>query len=248
MWYHNLLLPCLVLRIFYSLIRRKIFPYPTLAELREHRSEISRANEFGDQISARLSASSFGVKEMWRLFKVFNKTTKNKVKHSAKEKVKEKGHAHSRSLGDLQKEDVVSEPEDATVLDDTHDTQEVRDMKRSGLHVLNELADLHERIKKCVVPMKFIVITKLMETCSIFIWRHPSSSRTYGTVRIFKLGISLRLTRKSQIIFFLFLVTLFLPAKYLAKLTYFVGGVFFWHITPVIAALPSAERARYVLI
>jgi len=47
-----------------------------------------------------------------------------------------------------------------------------------------------------------------------------------------------------MVLIFLFLITLFLPAKYLAKLTYFVGGFFFWHITPVIAALPPSDRAR----
>lgn len=65
---------------------------------------------------------------------------------------------------------------------------------------------------------------------SIFIWRHPKASYTYGGV-----------------IFFLFLVTLLLPAKYIAKLSYAVAGVFFWHITPVLASLPGSDRARYLI-
>jgi len=48
----------------------------------------------------------------------------------------------------------------------------------------------------------------------------------------------------SQVVFLLFLVTLLLPAKYIAKLMYAVGGIFFWHIAPVIAAMPAADRAR----
>lgn len=147
MWYHNILLPCLCLRVFYSLIRRKVFPYPTLEELREHRSEVIRANEFGDQISARLSASSFGVKEMWRIFKVFNKTTKAKAKSSAKEKAREKGFSPPLDENDAS---ILSESEGATVLDDTEDSQDAKDFKRVGLHILSELADLHERIKKYV--------------------------------------------------------------------------------------------------
>jgi hypothetical protein len=42
----------------------------------------------------------------------------------------------------------------------------------------------------------------------------------------------------------LFLGTLLLPSKYLAKLTYFAGGFLFWHVIPVIAALPPSELAR----
>ncbi|KAF5385197.1 hypothetical protein D9615_001514 [Tricholomella constricta] len=201
LWYHNLLLPCLLLRIFYALLRRKILPYPTLTELREHRREISRATEFGEQISGRLSASSsFGLKEMWRIFKVFSKGTKNKVKVSTK--------ATDDTSG-VQQSDIPTLPAGLTVLDDSKDRQEARDMKRLGLHILNEIADIHERIK------------------NIFTWRRPASSRVYGSA-----------------VFCLFLLTLLLPTKYLSKLTYFVGGVLFWHVTPVIVALPPSERCR----
>jgi len=62
---------------------------------------------------------------------------------------------------------------------------------------------------------------------NIFIWRRPASSKTYG-----------------MILLFLFLITLSLPAKYLAKLTYFVGGLLFWHVTPVLASLSPSERGR----
>lgn len=82
--------------------------------------------------------------------------------------------------------------------------------------------------------------------CSIFIWRNPAASRVYGGVSVHNSrnpGNNLTVT-SLQVIFFLFLVTLLLPAKYIAKLVYFIGGLFFWHITPIIAALPPADRAR----
>jgi hypothetical protein len=41
--------------------------------------------------------------------------------------------------------------ESASVLDDTTDTKEEKDVKRTMLHCLNEVSDLHERIKKFVV-------------------------------------------------------------------------------------------------
>lgn len=202
LWYHDVLLPCLLLRIFYSLVRRKIFPYPTLTELRYHRREISRATQFGNQISDELSASSsFGVKEIWRLLKIFIQATKHEVRLSSKA---------TENPPAVQDSGVPAQPEEVTLVNDSTNSQETRDMKRLCLEVLNEIADIHERIR------------------NIFIWRRPAASFVYGVA-----------------LFCLFLVTLLLPAKYLTKLTYFVGGILFWHVTPIIAALPSAERSRY---
>lgn len=48
-----------------------------------------------------------------------------------------------------------------------------------------------------------------------------------------------------MVLIFLFMLTLFVPAAYLAKSIYFVGGLLFWHVTPVIAALSASDRARF---
>ncbi|KAJ7706195.1 hypothetical protein B0H17DRAFT_1036123 [Mycena rosella] len=205
LWYQNLLLPALFLRIIYSFARRKLFSYPTLAQLRAHRQEIDRANEFGNEMSTRFSASSsLGMKELWRLFKVFNKSKKAKVKKLAGDKNREPAPQEPPA-------DPETEEEINTVLDseDSKETAQERDFKRQLLQALAEVADLHERIK------------------NIFIWRRPAASKIYGMVLIFLLSL-----------------TLFLPAKYLAKLVYFIGGLLFWHVTPVIAALPPRDRAR----
>ncbi|KAJ7786296.1 hypothetical protein B0H16DRAFT_1489978 [Mycena metata] len=208
LWYQNLLLPCLFLRILFAFARRRILSYPTLEQLRAHRREIDRANEFGEEISTRFSASSaLGVKELWRIFKVFNKPKKAKVKKVAKDKKRNPAPPQEPLLDS----DLGSEPEMSTVLDseETKDISAESDFKRAIVQTFAEVADLHERVK------------------NIFIWRRPASSRIYGMVLLF-----------------LFVVTLLLPAKYLAKLTYFTGGFLFWHVTPVIAALPPSDRAR----
>jgi hypothetical protein len=44
----------------------------------------------------------------------------------------------------------------------------------------------------------------------------------------------------------LFIATLVTPAKYLARMVYFGAGFGFWFVIPIIAALPSADRRRYV--
>ncbi|CAK5280528.1 unnamed protein product [Mycena citricolor] len=204
LWYYNLLLPALFFRMFYSLLRRKIFSYPTLAELKAHREEIDRADEFGQEFSTRFSASSsLGLKELWRLFKVFNKSKKSKAKKLA---TRAQNVASQESLQTLDESGEAA----PTVLDSDDPKENVEnDLKRVGLQVLSELADLHERIK------------------NIFIWRRPASSKMYGSI-----------------ILFLALFTLVVPAKYIAKTIYFVGGFMFWHLVPIIAALSPADRSR----
>ncbi|KAJ4486111.1 hypothetical protein J3R30DRAFT_3444125 [Lentinula aciculospora] len=193
LWYHNLLLPTFFFRIFYALLRRKIFMYPTVAELKQRRKQVDKANELSEEISIRLSATSFGLKEMWRISRIFTKPKKSKA-------------AKSRLAPDPSDPDV----DDPTVLDDTKETQKETDVKRAVLQVMNDIADLHERIQ------------------NIFIWRRPASSKVYGTA-----------------LCCCCLLTLFLPAQYIAKLVYFLGGLFFWHIIPILAALPPEDRARF---
>ncbi|KAF7320350.1 RAD21/Rec8 N-terminal domain protein [Mycena kentingensis (nom. inval.)] len=194
LWYWDLLLPALVLRILYSLLRRKLLPYPTLSELNAHRREIDRSNEFGRELTARFSAtSSSGIRELWRIFRVFNKPKQSKIRGASQESL-------------------VPEQEAATALDSEKaaEAAQENDVKRLLLKVLADLADLHERVK------------------NIFIWRRSAASKRYAT--------SLLL---------IFLVTLLLPTKYLAKLLYFVVGFLYWHLAPVIAALPPRDRARF---
>ncbi|KAF8213060.1 hypothetical protein K438DRAFT_1803338 [Mycena galopus ATCC 62051] len=204
LWYQNLLLPCLFLRILYALARRRLLSYPTLAELRARREEIDRAAEFGQELSTRFSASSaLGLKELWRIFKVFNKPKKAKVKDLARDKTR------TGPPQDPVADDQVSEQEIGTVLDSENPAEgsQENDVKRAVLQALAEIADLHERVK------------------NIFIWRRPASSRIYGLV-----------------LTFLFILTLVVPTQYLAKLVGFVGGFLFWHLAPIIAALPASAQ------
>lgn len=104
-----------------------------------------RADEFGEEVSARLSASSSGVRELWRLFKVLNKTKKTKAKQKVKESMPQPKQGETEENDE---ETPVEGQEAVTVLDDTTDTKEERDLKRMVLHIMSEIADLHERIKK----------------------------------------------------------------------------------------------------
>jgi GRAM domain-containing protein 4 len=120
------------LRILYALIHNRILPHPTLSELRRHRKEVRRADEFGKEIQARLSSSSIlEIKEVWRMFSLYRRAKKARSKIRPEELTKD-------------------EPDDPTVLDEPEASKDEQDIKRAVLRVTTEIADLHERIKKYV--------------------------------------------------------------------------------------------------
>jgi GRAM domain-containing protein 4 len=132
----------LVLRVIFALLKRRIFSHPSLEDLRRHREEVICANEFGDQVSARLSAPSTDVTEVIYLFKLFEKR-RNKA---AKQKAKDMNPTHpTEEVGDAP----LREP-DMAVPEDTVDKEKAADIKRFAIYTLNEITDLHERVKKCV--------------------------------------------------------------------------------------------------
>jgi hypothetical protein len=153
LWWHNLLLSSLFLRIFFAIIRRKIFPYPTVQELHQRRKEIGRSNAFGRTVQAHLTPSSpFGLQELWRIFKIFNKPKVDKAKNIINDKVKvQEGIQSDNNLeGERINGSVDQTPGEAvTVLDGSDDAaKQDGDAKRAILQMLSDIADLHERIKK----------------------------------------------------------------------------------------------------
>lgn len=197
LWLYDLLLPALMFRILWEMLSRRLLPYPTLESLQMRRKDSERAREFGDEVHDRLSAPSMGPKDIFHLFKSHKSAAKSKIKPLAKDI----GVLQTSLTGD------GAEDEAATVLDD--DTQEEQDIKRDLLHLLNIVADIHERIK------------------NIFIWRRPAVSQRYAII----LAV-------------VACCTLVVPAHYLAKLIYGGCGILFWHVIPVLAALPPGARAR----
>ncbi|KAG6336668.1 hypothetical protein ID866_2415 [Astraeus odoratus] len=72
---------------------------------------------------------------MWRLFRFYKVAAQNKVKTSAEDKLE-----GSRSVPQVN--------EHKTVVENIKETQEAEDLKRDLLHLLEIIADFHERIKK----------------------------------------------------------------------------------------------------
>ncbi|KAI0724581.1 hypothetical protein C8T65DRAFT_626972 [Cerioporus squamosus] len=198
LWYHGLLLSAGVSILLYHLISRKLCPYPSLSELRHHRKAIDQSQTFGTMLSTRLATSpSLGLWDMWDMFGDYRHVRK------LKKAKKESESAEKSDLDDNAGVPSVSSPEAGRVAD-----VDEADMKRLGLFIMNEVADLLERIK------------------NIFLWRQPGASAYYGVVLLgwFVLGL--------------------LPARYMVRLVGFFIGFFFWHVIPVIAAIPAADRSR----
>ncbi|KAI0655105.1 hypothetical protein C8Q70DRAFT_924356 [Cubamyces menziesii] len=209
LWYHGLLFSALMLCLLYPLLRRRLHPYPSLEELRAHRNRIDRSNTFGSMLATRLSVSpSLGVKDMWDLFRDYRHTRKlKKAKGGQKNNSEEDNKANASDSASIHS--IATEQPDANheVQDLTANVEE-EDLKRLGLYLLSEAADLLERIK------------------NIFLWRNPSASVFYGAV------------------LFCWFVLGMLPAKYLIRYVGFLAGGFFWHVIPVLAAIPPSERRR----
>ncbi|KAF8350074.1 hypothetical protein F5887DRAFT_943646 [Amanita rubescens] len=178
LWWFNLLLPSLILRILYSLIRRRIFSYPSYVELQEHRKRVKRATEIGDDLSTRLVSTTFDLRDLWKLYKHVKPTIRD-------------GRQKAKSTSNIPDVNPGSQSSD-------EDGEHLLDAKSDSdiLHVLNSIADFHERV------------------INLFIWRDPASSRIYR-----------------------------LP-QYLTKLLCFFLGFTFWHVVPVMKALPPSDRAR----
>ena len=127
----------------YSLVRRKVLPYPSLQELREHRLDVERAKEFSATVTARLvAAPTYDLQDAWRIVHDFHRS--RKLKKAARDRAKSAEDGDHLRVG----EELKTEPGESALSDES-DVPET-DIKRELLAIMNYVADLHERIKKCV--------------------------------------------------------------------------------------------------
>ncbi|KAH7338923.1 hypothetical protein B0J17DRAFT_659126 [Rhizoctonia solani] len=167
LWYFNLLLPALFGKMLVSLLRRRVMPYPSLKALRERRRIARAANHIGDAMEGQGAATSFlgtravpgmgqgggdmGIRDILKLGRI---VTKGKSK-KGKAKVKSAGSAAAAQVG------LSSEDEDEDTL--LHQ-QEEEDWRTFIVKVMEDLADLHERVR------------------NLWLWRRERSSRIYTMV------------------------------------------------------------------
>ncbi|KAI0076095.1 hypothetical protein K474DRAFT_1598700 [Panus rudis PR-1116 ss-1] len=201
LWWNGALLAGLIGQILFSLFRRRFLPHPTLAELRQRRSEADRAEDFSLALTMRLAGSpSLGIREAYHIYRDFQRSWK---------KAKSSSHVGSPQVGEEGGDEASIDP---TVQSVQPDTPEERALAAQLLYMMNLIADLHERIR------------------NIFLWRKPSVSTEFGAILI---GL------------FIFAL---LPAVYIVRICGLVLGIMFWHVVPIIVALPPEDRSRLSLL
>jgi hypothetical protein len=139
LWANNLLLPSFIFYLLYVLVYRRTHPYPSLEQLRNHRGHIDKANEFGEEFNARLTATTpFGLLDAWKTLRIYNKSRVHRVK----EKMKQFDDAASV----MNSETVMTDG--SVPADDTAEKAREQGIKALGLEALCELVDGIERFKK----------------------------------------------------------------------------------------------------
>lgn len=89
---------------------------------------MERAEELGDDVSTRITSTTFDVRDLWKLFKHV-KPTKRKEMHKAKS---------TSNISDVDQGMELSD----------EDGKRLLDVKSDILHALNSIADFHERVIK----------------------------------------------------------------------------------------------------
>ncbi|KAH9944357.1 uncharacterized protein BXZ73DRAFT_87271 [Epithele typhae] len=169
LWYRGLLLSALMARVLYHIVRWKMHPYPTLEELRDHRSRIDRSQTFGTILATRLvSSPAMGIRDMWGLFDDYRniRRMKRKAKKDSKEKNSPDPEAPPSIYDGTRLHAAAHSTTDVNGERSEQEIMEEADLARLGLFLLNEASDLLERVK------------------NIFLWREPSASVYYSLLLV----------------------------------------------------------------
>jgi GRAM domain-containing protein 4 len=141
LWYHDLLISGVTVRVIYSLIRRKYLPYPNLGELRQRRKEQDRADDITRQVINRLASSPADhVKDLWSTFRDYRHSKRDGGDKAATPEAPPEvpdivldDDSTRKSINVLLEDDVLGS-----------DT----DLRGPILEIANEIADIHERVRK----------------------------------------------------------------------------------------------------
>lgn len=136
------------------------------------------AEELGEELQVRLgSTSQLGLLEAWRLVRVFGKPSKAKAKKQKQrlddkakqtkgtdEKATDTKNRSTTSATATDPQDHSQEVEidapidESTILDNAEESKEEKDFKRALLNFFNDIADLHERVRKSAVSSYSLIL------------------------------------------------------------------------------------------
>ncbi|RDX55829.1 hypothetical protein OH76DRAFT_1551372 [Lentinus brumalis] len=217
LWYHGLLLSAGVSVVLYHLISRKLHPYPSLSELREYRKTIDRSQTFGTILLTRLATSpTLGLRDVWELVDDYRHIRKLK---------KAKSESAQAEKNELEVGGGAGLNDDAKVRSVSFSTPDLGELQPEAKS--EQVAKVDEAdLKRLGLSIMNEVADFLERIKNIFLWRQPGASAYYGVVLLGWLVVGL------------------LPARYMVRLVGFFIGFFFWHVIPVVAAIPESERSR----
>lgn len=151
LWYYNYLVAALCGRTLYEIMRRRFAPYPTSKELRERRAALERADAVAEALQFRLEGnvtSGVGFKDAWNVFRTVTKNKKKKARDMAQKGINPNPEPKWEDKSPAARGE---EGEDD-------------DIKRTALAIMEELADMHERI------------------VNIARWRNQEATARYATI------------------------------------------------------------------
>ncbi|KAG8869441.1 hypothetical protein FRB98_002554 [Tulasnella sp. 332] len=185
LWWLNMLLPGSLWCLVYQLIKHRVLPYPTIKQLEERRQRALEAEKIiGMAISGDGSKQDNDEAPKWKSAMVMTSlgltmgisantliasNTSDPVKKKVKDGLRVAAGAMTGHWGKKGKEGVDGETkmdyvhEDEELVDKTRRRQ-ANDWRRLGLIGLEELADLHERMR------------------NMMLWRKPEATRMYTIV------------------------------------------------------------------
>jgi GRAM domain-containing protein 4 len=152
LWWHNMVLPALILWPVIISFRRRLQPYPVGQQLKEYQEQVALADSFSDRVSDTLASptSALDIRELWRLAKLANNTRKLRLATS-KAKSPLSPSTLSPSASTISLEDPTSPgppASDAPAAEEQKVEQELEDLQTIGLFWITAIADLHERVHK----------------------------------------------------------------------------------------------------
>ena len=147
LWWYNMLIPALLTRTLYEVLRRRIFKYPTASELRSRLLAVGRANALADALTIQLDAhtsSGLGLRcdvlssltviclqvlrDVWRVWRIVIKDKQQRARAMVQK--------------DIDVSPVQNEPRPKE--EETEDAN----FRRLALATIEEIADFHERLVK----------------------------------------------------------------------------------------------------
>ena len=121
--------PALIGRILFSLVCRKLWPYPSFEDLRDHRTEIDEADKFWEMMTVKMSSSSVVTElEIRRLFRLADQTMN----------ITRRKHAKGKETIPVDDSDL-------------HRRIKLQYGNQPGRARYQAIVDLHERIRNCLL-------------------------------------------------------------------------------------------------